>query len=424
MPTQQATYLPTAIPTPRQLEFQDWEFGMFIHFGIRTFHEGHRDWDGKPMSTVNFNPSALDCDQWARTAKAAGMNYMILVAKHHDGYANWPSKYTDFSVASTPWKDGQGDVVREFTDACRRHGLKVGLYYSPADASNPSYSDPKAYDDYFINQISEILTGYGEVDVLWFDGCGSEGHAYDWKRIIGEIRRMQPNVVIFNMGDPDYRWVGNEGGMAPRPCWNTVNAVPFSVQTNEQEVVNDAQPTWLPAECDCMMRMFNWFYSDQDEHTVKSLHELMGLYYHSVGRGCNLLLNIGPDRRGLLPDKDAARLLEFGAEIRRRFSHPLATLGDWQQTEDGWSITLPDTTLVDHVVIQEDLTAGEHARRFAIQVRSAMCGEMITVYEGQNIGHKAICLFQTVAITGVQVKILEADGEVKLHALELHCIVE
>ena len=285
----------TAIPTARRLEYQDWEFGMFMHFGIRTFYEGHRDWDGKPMSAEKFNPSNLDCNQWVETAKKAGMRYMVLTAKHHDGFANWPSKYTDFSVARAQWRGGKGDVIREFTDACRRGGMKCGLYYSPADWSCPVYKEEKAYDDYFINQVGEILTGYGDLDILWFDGCGSEGHTYDWKRIMGEVRRMQPRILIFNMGDPDFRWVGNESGLAPIPCWNTVVDSPHV----EAPLVEKGTPLWLPAECDCMMRFSNWFYEDADKDRVKGLDELMGLYYYSVGRGCNLMINIGPDRSGL-----------------------------------------------------------------------------------------------------------------------------
>ncbi len=318
----------TAIPTKRQLEFQDWEFGIFLHFGIRTFYEGFRDWDGNPMNPTNFLPSSLDCDQWAKTASEAGAKYMVFTAKHHDGFANWPSKYTDFSVASSPWRNGQGDVVADYVAACRKYDLKVGLYYSPADASSDSFGsgDVKAYDDYFLAQIGEILSNYGEIDILWFDGCHSEGHNYDWVRIFGEIRRMQPNVLIFNMGQPNFRWIGNEAGVAPIPTWNTVSAVDFSVLAEGKEEMNSGEPQWLPAECDCRIRDINWFFSEKDEHTVKSVPELMGLYYLSVGRGCNLLLNIGPDRRGLLPDLDSRRLIEFGQEINRRFSKPVATL--------------------------------------------------------------------------------------------------
>ncbi len=406
MPTSSLTYLPTAIPTAPQLAFQDWEFGLFLHFGIRTFFEGHRDWDGMPMSPVAFNPTMLDCNQWVQLAKQAGVRYSVLTAKHHDGFANWPSQFTNFSVASAPWRDGKGDVVREFTDACHQHDMKVGLYYSPADAASPVYPDPAAYDDYFINQISELLTGYGTIDLLWFDGCGSEGHVYNWPRITAEIRRLQPGILIFNMGDPDYRWVGNEVGVAPLPCWNTVESA--------------GTPAWLPAECDCRMRLDNWFYSDQDEDTIKSVSELMGLYYHSVGRGCNLLINIGPDRRGLLPEKDAARLQEFSAEIRRRFSHPITTSARWEIVSNGWELTPGRRLLLDHVVIQEELAHGEHVRRFAIQVSPTFDDQFITVYEGYQIGHKAICPFPTIPAHKVRVRILEADGAVTLRAIHLY----
>ena len=166
--------------------------GLFVHFGIRTFYEGHRDFDGRPMDPRQFNPVGLDCNQWIQTAAEAGMKYAILTAKHHDGFANWPSKYTKFSVASSPWREGQGDVVKEFVEACRRYGLKPGLYYSPADVDCPLYADPKAYDDYFINQIPRSSPVTAPLTSFWFDGCGSEGHEYDWERIVGEIRRMQP----------------------------------------------------------------------------------------------------------------------------------------------------------------------------------------------------------------------------------------
>ena len=412
--------MPTAIPTPRQLEYQDWEFGLFLHFGIRAFYEGHRDWDGKRMDPAGFQPAEFSCDQWVETAKEAGCQYMVLTAKHHDGFANWPSKLTEFSVANSSWRDGEGDVIREFTDACRRHGVEPGLYYSPAEWGNPTYDDPKGYDDYFITQISELLTGYGEISVLWFDGCGSKDHNYDWPRITGEIRRMQPNILIFSMGDPDFRWVGNELGTAPVPCWNTVQEIPFAVDTPESESVAETGPLWLPAECDCRMRARNWFYSDLDEDTVKSVDELMGLYYYSVGRGCNLLINIGPDRRGLLPDKDTQRLLEFGAEVRRRFANPVSTLADAVKTDAGWEFTFGEPVLLDHVVAQEDLRAGEHVRRFAVRINPNHQGQWITLWEGSNIGHKAICPFPAVAVRKLILELTEVDDEAELRSLSLH----
>lgn len=408
----------TAKPTPRQLEFQDWEFGIFLHFGIRTFYEGHRDWDGKPMSPAAFNPAQLDCNQWVTTAQQAGAKYMVLVVKHHDGFATWPSKHSKFTVAQSQWKDGKGDVVREFSDACRQHGMHWGLYYSPAEWGNPAFENPKAYDDHFINQISEILTGYGELDMLWFDGCGSEGHTYDWPRIVKEIRRMQTNLLIFSMGDPDYRWVGNEAGIAPVPCWNTVEEVPFSIQTTAKDKVGG--PKWLPAECDCRMRESNWFYEDADEHTVKSVEELMGLYYYSVGRGCNLLINIGPDRRGLLPDIDGARLLEFGAEIRRRLGNPLPVQSSAEQEDGSLIYELSEPALVDHAVLMEDLTNGEFIRRFSLKALPYHCGEPVLVHEGHNIGHKAICRFPAMKTQKIIVEITESSGPFRMRSVEFH----
>ena len=415
--------MPSALPTAKQLEYQDWEFGIFLHFGIRTFHEGHRDWDGKPMSVEGFAPTQFDCEQWVSTAKAAGARYLVLTAKHHDGFANWPSKHTDYSVAASPWKDGKGDVMREFVDTCRRHGMAVGLYYSPADATMKSCTDSDAYNDYFFGQVSELVTGYGPLDILWFDGCGSTGVTYDWDRIVAEIRRNQDDILLFNMGDPDYRWVGNEAGIAPSPCWNTVERVPIVVDTDDDADVGKGQPTWLPAECDCRLRLQNWFYSDEDEDTVKSVEELMGLYYYSVGRGCNLLINIGPDRRGLLPDKDTARLLEFGREIQRRLGRPIATLQDFQEEDPGsWAYAPSERFLMDHVVIQEDVGAGEHVQRFAVELQ--MGKDWIPVYEGRSVGHKAICMFPLVTARKMRVRVAEADGAVKLRSLEVHCAAE
>jgi alpha-L-fucosidase len=403
------------VPSVRQREFQDWEFGLFCHFGVRTFCEGHRDWDGKPMSATAFNPVELDCTQWVATAKVAGAKYMVLVCKHHDGFANWPSAYTNFSVAQSPWRGGKGDVVRDFTDACRESSLKVGLYYSPAEW--PPRQGGKDYDDYFINQVAELLTGYGEVDMLWFDGCGSEDHQYDWPRIVGEIRRMQPNILLFNMGDPDYRWVGNEAGLAPVPCWNAVDAVDFSVRTEGKETVGKLK--WLPVECDCRIRDYSWFYEDADVHTVKSPAELLGLYYYSVGRGGNLLLNIGPDRKGLLPEPDASNLLAFGAEVKRRFSAPVVDFTGFQQNDLVWRSDFKEPILIDHVVIREDLSAGEAVARFRIEIQSYAGGKPILVWEGQTIGHKAICHFPLVKAKGVIVTILEANGPAKLSDIRI-----
>ncbi len=371
----------------QQLDFLDWEFGVFFHFGIRTFYEGHRDWDMKEMPLTGFNPTSLDCEQWIKTVKEAGAKYAILVCKHHDGFANWPSKYTDYSVKNTPWKNGEGDVVRDFTNACRKHDIKVGLYYSPAQFGSVKMNH-KEYDDYFINQISELLTDYGKIDYLWFDGCGSENHQYDTVRIIDAIRTLQPEILIFNMWDPDTRWAGNERGMTKMPNHNIVDSLDFSVQTDKKDKI---EKRFLPSECDCRIRLANWFYSDNDLHTLKSVDELMGLYYYSVGKGANLLLNIAPDRRGLLPEEDSQRVIEFGKKIKDLYASRID--GKFDRNDNVYTISLDESTLVNTVILQEDMSSSEHVEKFHIRLYPGGYSDPITVYESSTVGHKHICTF-------------------------------
>ncbi|MBS6195527.1 MAG: alpha-L-fucosidase [Clostridiales bacterium] len=396
------------VPEKKQLDFLDWEFGAFFHFGIRTFYEGYEDWDGKEMSADAFFPDQLDCDQWIRTVSRAGAKYAILVCKHHDGFANWPSAYTEYSVKNTPWKEGKGDVVREFTDACRKYGVKAGLYYSPADAQQTERTDEE-HDDYFINQISELLTNYGKIDYLWFDGCGSEGHEYNKPRIIDAIRGMQPEILIFNMWDPDTRWIGNEVGIAPYPNFNIVSDVDFSVLTEEKEALDAA--AYIPGECDCRMRESNWFYSDSDEDTVKSVDELVSMYYYSVGRGANLLINIGPDRRGLLPEKDCERLIAFGDEIRRRFANPLP-VHTWKEG-NSYFCEFETPRLVNHVVMAENLLTGRELNGFTIYAYGYPCHSdtLLEVYQGSTVGHKAICAFPSVTTKKLEIRFREENPE-------------
>lgn len=406
-------------PTEKQQSFLDWEFGMFFHFGIRSFFPGHTDWDGKPMPADAFNPKHLDCKQWVRIAKKAGAKYAILVCKHHDGFANWPSKYSDYSVAQSPWKDGKGDVVDEFVKACRAYKMKIGLYYSPAQwGGSVKFENPVEYDDYFINQISELLSNYGEIDYLWFDGCGSENHEYDKPRIIRTIRSLQPGIRIFSMWDPETRWVGNEDGYADMPNVNTVERADFSMLTEEARDLGGQR--YLPAECDMKLRT-TWFDCEANSDTIKSVEELVGCYEYSVGRGANLLLNVGPDSRGLIPEADAARLIEFGEEIRRRYSNPLPFSEIVREDAEHWSISTgaagwnpsaSDTELVDTCVICEDITDGEAVLDFKIYA-SLPCytSKKICIYIGKNIGHKAICHFPTIRTSQLTLEVTKSDGE-------------
>ena len=379
-----------------QLEFLNWEFGVFFHFGIRTFNENHTDWDMKPMDLSSFNPTDFNCEDWIKTAHDAGANYAVLVCKHHDGFANWPSAYTEYSVKNTPWKNGTGDVVREYVDACRKYNIKIGFYYSPAQFGS-SMMKSTDYDDYFINQIRELLTDYGKVDYLWFDGCGSEGHNYNTERIVAEIRKCQPQILIFNMWDPDTRWVGNESGIAHSPNRLTVNALDFSISEDTKVSLDTSK--FLPAECDCRMRLKNWFFSENDVSTVKSIDELMGIYYYSVGRGANLLINIGPDRRGRLPEEDKNALLDFGAKIRENFSNYIPCKVTAEDNKFTLEIQLQ---LINHAILSEEIT-NQEIESFVINAYPYPYGDPVAVYRGTTIGHKAICQFPAIKTNKIEI---------------------
>ena len=367
-------------PSKKQLEFMDWEFGVFFHFGIRTYYEDHTDWDGVPMDISVFNPSELDCRQWIKTAKSAGAKYAVFTAKHHDGFANWDSAYTDCSVKNTPYKH---DIVRSFTDACREYEMKTGIYYSPAQFGSKAAEN---YDDYFINQITELLTSYGKIDYLWFDGCGSEGHEYDTKRIIKTIRTLQPEILIFNMWDPDTRWVGNEDGYAPENNPNVTDKLDFSVMTDKKDSLG--RKAFLPAECDCRIRD-SWFY--RSEEKPKSLEKLMDMYECSVGHGANLLLNLSPDERGLIPDEDVRRMRELGEKIKSEYGCPIIAF-------EGERIPLDGKTTISRAVICEDLSDGQNVRTFEILADGK------SIFTGSTIGHKRLCRFKPVSPGRIEIK--------------------
>jgi len=401
-----------AKPTNKQLEYLDWEIGVFFHFGIRTFYQSNEDWDEKPMDASAFNPPRLDCRQWIRIIKEAGAKYSVLTCKHHDGFANWPSKYTEYSVKNTPWKNGQGDVVREYVDACREFGIKVGLYYSPAQFGSRKMQG-REYDDYFINQISELLTGYGKIDYLWFDGNGSENHEYDWKRIVGVIRELQPEIMIFSMWDPDTRWVGNEAGIAPFEIYNTITP-----DSHWQEAAWIDEDRFLPYECDCRIRRKSWFYKEADEIYLRDEEDLLSLYEYSVGRGGNLLLNIAPDTEGLLPEKDSCNFISFGKKLKERFQNAI----DCKITAEGdeFFIETDKENKVNCIVLEEDLTNGESVTQFEIMQATPA---YVSIYTGKNIGHKRICTFPKTFGDRFKIKISGHNGDFKMKSIKLFNIV-
>ncbi len=398
-------------PCARQLEFLDWEFGLFFHFGIRTFHEGRADWDEVYMDPAAFDPALLDCRQWADTAKKAGARYCILTAKHHDGFALWQTETTPYGVRAAKWKGGKGDVVKEFTDACREMGLKTGLYYSPAEFGSVKRA-PEEYDEYFIAQITELLTRYGKIDYLWFDGCGAGGHRFDSGRIVDTIRKLQPEILLFNLWDPDVGWIGNEQGVAPEDRR-------YETLLPAENAVRGENPRFLPYECDCKLRPNNWFWSRNDADTLRSVDEIEGLYDLSVGRGCNLLLNVGPDDRGLLPERDAATLAAFGERLRERFAAPLPVKTETR--EDGALLTLAGTTLANTLVLEEDLTAGEKINAFSVLLR---LGEKEFLLEqGHAVGHKRIVRFPTLPLgdgSGLFIRLTDADPGARLKDIRLY----
>ena len=390
-----------AKPSPQQLAWQDMELGMFCHFGMNTFCD--QEWGDGTDSAEIFNPEQLDARQWARTAKRAGFKYLVLTAKHHDGFCLWPTKTTDYSVKSSPWKGGKGDVVREVADACREEGLQFGLYLSPWDRHEPCYPDKEAYDDFYAEQLTELLTGYGPLVEVWFDGAGSQGREYDWNRIIGLIDKYQPDAMVFNMGRPTIRWVGNEDGVAPYPCWNTATTAKESMFTSDMMTWMEGTPAWVPAECDVPIRKLHWFWHPDDEASLRSLEEVLDIYYRSVGHGATLLLNISPDNRGLLPEVDVERVIEFGDEIRRRFGQPVG-----QTSGEGTELLLKLEYIqpVNHVIIMEDIAHGERVREYVLEAFSH--GEWKELVRGSAIGHKKIDRFDTVETDQLRVRILSS----------------
>jgi alpha-L-fucosidase len=342
MPRQSKTINPPApygpVPSPRQLRWHEMEFYGFVHFTINTFTD--KEWGYGDEAPALFNPSDFDADQIARTAKEAGMKGLILTAKHHDGFCLWPSAYTEHSVKHSPWKGGRGDVVKEMSDACRKHGLKFGIYLSPWDRNHKDYGRPE-YLTYFRNQLRELLTGYGPIFEVFLDGAnGGDGYYggaretrridretyYDWVTTWRLIRELQPDACIFSDAGPDVRWVGNERGIAGETCWATSNREDFVPGRADEARLNrgDRPGThWVPAECDVSIRP-GWFYHGREDAQVKTPQQLVDLYYSSVGRGASLLLNLPPNRRGRIHENDVRALREFRRILDATFARDFA----------------------------------------------------------------------------------------------------
>ena len=316
------------VPSERQLAHLRAGKKAFFHFGVNTFTD--KEWGEGTERESCFQPTQTDCRQWIRTVKAAGFQIAILTAKHHDGFCLWPSAYTEHSVKNSPYKNGQGDVVREFIDACREYGVKPGLYLSPWDRNAPGWGKSE-YNDFYVNQLTELLTNYGPLYEIWWDGAGSKDTPYDWGRWAYTVRNYQPQAGIFgSMGATSYvefRWIGNESGYAGDPCYETIDPQALDIETTA--VLNSGTlggDRFIPAEVDVSIRP-GWFYHPEQDDEVKTVEQLVRLWYQSIGRGSMMLLNFPPDRSGLIHEKDAAHALRAHQLIARMLSVNLAADG-------------------------------------------------------------------------------------------------
>lgn len=430
------------VPSPRQLAWHRWETYAFVHFGMNTFTG--REWGDGTEDPKLFNPTDFDPDQWMAAFKAAGFKTVILTAKHHDGFCLWPSKLTRHSVASSPWRGGKGDVVREVADACRRAGLRFGVYLSPWDRHEPTYGQGKPYNDFYIGQLTELLTQYGPIAEVWFDGACGEGpngkqQEYDWERIRATVRKLQPRAVMFSDAGPDVRWIGNESGVANETNWSLLEPSRMTIgQPNPGQTEGHPDGSaWVPGECDVSIRP-GWFYHAEEDDKVKTPGQLVELYFKSVGRNASLLLNVPPDRRGLLADPDVASLQEFGRRIRRMFRTNLlrgakasassvwkdreafgpdkAVDGDtntfWaagERTRSGWlEADLGREREIDCVEIREPIRLGQRVARFTVAAWDGHAWR--TVAEGTTVGAKRLLRIEPVRTSRIRLDVLEARG--------------
>ena len=400
-----------ALPTPHQLAWQDMEMTMFCHFGPNTFTG--LEWGEGTEAEDLFNPTDLDCRQWVRTAKAAGFKGIIITAKHHDGFCLWPSPVSTHTVRESSWRNGQGDVLKELSEACAEEGIKFGVYISPWDRNDPHYGTP-AYNDIFVKTLESVLGGaYGPVFEQWFDGANGEGpngkkQDYDWPLFNGTVLKLQPQAVIFSDVGPGCRWVGNEEGHAGRTNWGTLNADGFTPGQGSpsRESLNQGDPDgqyWIPAETDVSIRP-GWFWRESENDQVKSVNQLLKIYYESVGRNSLLLLNVPPDTRGHLHEVDSTRLMEFRRALDQIFDENLALY----QSHKGriWTVDVNPEKPFNRIVLTEDIAKGQRVASFLVEARTADGWERLA--EESTIGHKRIVLVPETCTSQIRVTVTDA----------------
>lgn len=451
------------VPDKRQIEFQKLEFYSFVHFTVNTFTG--REWGDGTESPSIFNPKKLDTEQWVRAVKSAGMKGLILTCKHHDGFCLWPSKYTTHTVANSPYKSGNGDIVKEVSDACRKYGIKFGVYLSPWDRNCSLYGQGKAYDDFFINQLTELLTGYGEVFSVWFDGACGEGpngkkQYYDWERYYAKIRELQPNACISVCG-PDVRWCGNEAGYTRVAEWSVVperardsEIIAEKSQQSDDEAFrlrrvdardadlgsrellqNEDRLIWYPAEVNTSIRP-GWFWHEYENDKVRSFEDLIHVYMNSVGGNATFLLNIPPTNEGLFHENDVKRLEELGRYLEAAFRNNLLERAELTADRydnghaidavrtDGYEeyfkgekgvtsavITAKWDTPVNigNIVIKENILCSQRVESFAVDIFTD--DGFKEVYNGTVIGYKRIVPLKSIKTDCVRIRITDSRTE-------------
>lgn len=418
-------------PSAAQLAWQREELSMFLHFGMNTFTG--REWGEGSEDPSLFAPSTVDAAQWARTARETGFGSVVLTAKHHDGFCLWPTATTAHSVASSPWRNGGGDLVAEVVAACRAAGLRIGLYLSPWDRNAPCYGAGEAYDDFYVAQLTELLTGYGEVSEVWFDGANGEGpggrvQVYDWARIHRTVRALQPEAVIFSDAGPDARWVGNEDGAAGMTCWSSVDpervSVPGASSPWLLEALQHGDPfgsVWRPAESDVSIRP-GWFWRADEDARVRTAEELMSLYSTSVGRNSKLLLNVPPTREGVIHPNDVQSLRGFAALRAEMHREDLAAGARMTSSVDGVTgrveLRLPAEAEFDVIRLEEAIEHGQHVASYRVEVEDSEGWRVLSW--GTTIGN---CRLHRVPVTrarAVRLCIDLAHATPRIRRLSLH----
>jgi alpha-L-fucosidase len=418
-------------PAQKQVDWQNKELGMFYHFDIRVYKPDWKwpQYEDLPDPSI-YNPTQLDTDEWLQAAKAMGAKYAVLVAKHGSGFLQWQTDLYPYGLKQARWKNGRGDLVKDFVESCHKYGIKPGIYASVTHNSFLKVGSPglvnrgeggdaeeqKKYAQICEQMLTELWSNYGELVHVWFDG-GALPPEEGGPDMIPLLEKYQPHANVFQGPAATVRWVGNERGVANYPCWATIKK--SSLEDREKLPTGDPDgELWLPGECDVPVRNHDWFWQPDAEHKLYSLKELVDMYYKSVGRNCNFLLNANPDQEGKIPSADFERYVEFGREIRNRFDHPVAQgRGQGKQIE----IDCPLNKSIDHVVMMEDITQGERVRQYEIQGMNNK-GEWSTICPGESIGHKRIERFEPVRLKKIRIRATKSIAKPLLSSIKLYSV--